>query len=83
MTSGYGGVYCALPVQTCFLDLFFLIQPLCPSLRSHHRAIRVQMLGVAQNYKKIYEMYNFDFDPEPGSAQYIVDQRIKRVRAGG
>ena len=39
------------------------------------------MLGVAQNYKKIYEMYNFDFDPEPGSAQYVVDQRIKRVSA--
>ncbi len=40
------------------------------------------MLGVANNYKHIYEMYNFDFDPEPGSAQYKVDQRIKRVSRG-
>jgi hypothetical protein len=38
------------------------------------------MLAVAQNYQRIYEMYNFDYDPEPGSAQYIVEQRMKRVR---
>jgi hypothetical protein len=25
-------------------------------------------------------MYNFDWDPEPGSAQWIVDQRVKRVQ---
>ena len=41
------------------------------------------MLSVANNYKHIYEMYNFDFDPEPGSVQYKVDQRIKRVRSVG
>ena len=40
------------------------------------------MLRHANNYKRIYEMYNFDFDPEPGTAQYKVDQRIKRVRRG-
>ncbi|GAX76343.1 hypothetical protein CEUSTIGMA_g3789.t1 [Chlamydomonas eustigma] len=43
-------------------------------------AIRNQMLAVAQNYQRIYEMYNFDYDPEPGSAQYIVEQRIKRAQ---
>ena len=47
------------------------------------RAIRNEMLSVANNYKHIYEMYNFDFDPEPGSVQYKVDQRIKRVRSVG
>lgn len=38
------------------------------------------MLRAAHNYKRIYDQYNFDWDPEPGSVQYKIDQRIKRVR---
>lgn len=30
-----------------------------------------------------YRMYNFDYDPEPGSAQHKVDQRIQRVSTDG
>ncbi len=44
------------------------------------RAIRNEMLAVAKNYQRIYEMYNFDYDPEPGSVQHKIDQRILRVR---
>lgn len=46
------------------------------------RNIRTEMLRVAHNYKRLYEMYNFDYDPEPGSVQYKIDQRIKRVSKG-
>mmetsp|Transcript_15921 Transcript_15921/g.34385 ORF Transcript_15921/g.34385 Transcript_15921/m.34385 type:complete len:916 (+) Transcript_15921:178-2925(+) len=43
------------------------------------KAIRMEMVRVAKNYQHIYEMYNFDYDPEPGSVQYKIDQRIKRA----
>lgn len=43
--------------------------------------IRQEMLQAAQNYAHIYSLYNFDYDPEPGTAQWRIDQRIKRVRA--
>eukprot|EP00798_Chlamydomonas_sp_ICE-L_P018651 gene18651-25167_t len=43
------------------------------------QSLRMQMLRIAQNYSRIYEMYNFDYDPEPGTAQYAIDQRIRRA----
>jgi hypothetical protein len=39
------------------------------------------MLRAAHNYAHIYSLYNFDYDPEPGSVQWKIDQRIKRVGA--
>lgn len=36
---------------------------------------------MAHNYAAIYRMYNFDWDPEPGTVQYKIDQRIRRVGA--
>lgn len=45
------------------------------------KALRSEMVAVAKNYAHIYSMYNFDWDPEPGSVQYKIDQRIKRVRS--
>ncbi len=60
---------------------------LAPSLQVHpipdDKSIRMEMLRVANNYQRIYDMYNFDFDPEPGTVQYKIDQRIKRVREAG
>lgn len=41
--------------------------------------IRLEMARVAHNYKHVYNMYNFDYDPAPGSAQYLVDQRMRRA----
>ena len=38
------------------------------------------MIKVAKNYKHIYDMYNFDWDPEPGSVQYKIDARIARAQ---
>jgi len=45
------------------------------------QSIRAEMMRFVQNYAHIYSMYNFDYDPEPGSVQYKIDQRIKRVRS--
>ncbi len=45
------------------------------------KSIRLELARVAQNYKHVYEMYNFDWDPEPGSVQYKIDQRIRRAQA--
>jgi hypothetical protein len=41
------------------------------------KALRLEMLRVATNYQRLYDMYNFDFDPEPGSVQYRIDARIQ------
>jgi len=43
------------------------------------QAIRSEMMRFVHNYAHIYSMYNFDFDPEPGSVQHKIDQRISRV----
>ncbi|GFR52136.1 hypothetical protein Agub_g14651, partial [Astrephomene gubernaculifera] len=43
-------------------------------------SLRAEMAKVADNYTAIYEMYNFDWDPEPGSVQYKIDQRIRRAQ---
>eukprot|EP00955_Chlamydomonas_euryale_P105777 365661-Chlamydomonas_euryale.AAC.62 len=43
------------------------------------RGLRTEMLRVAHNHQRVYDMYNFDFDPEPGTVQYAIDQRIKRA----
>ncbi len=45
------------------------------------QGIRSEMLRAAKNYAHIYSLYNFDYDPEPGSVQWKIDQRIKRVGA--
>ncbi|GFH14191.1 uncharacterized protein HaLaN_10204, partial [Haematococcus lacustris] len=42
------------------------------------QAIRNEMLVAAKNHEHIYSMYNFDYDPEPGSIQWHIDQRIAR-----
>jgi len=44
------------------------------------KALRAEMLQVAHNYAHIHSLYNFDWDPEPGSVQYKIDQRIKRAQ---
>ena len=41
--------------------------------------IRREMINIAASYQKVHDMYNFDYDPQPGTALYEVDQRIKRV----
>ncbi|KAG2495216.1 hypothetical protein HYH03_006822 [Edaphochlamys debaryana] len=43
-------------------------------------SIRMEMRKVAQNFAAIYRMYNFDWDPEPGTVQYQIDQRIRRAQ---
>ncbi|KAJ9507502.1 hypothetical protein QJQ45_006474 [Haematococcus lacustris] len=43
------------------------------------QAIRNEMLVAAKNHEHIYSMYNFDYDPEPGSIQWHIDQRIARA----
>jgi hypothetical protein len=40
--------------------------------------IRMEMARVAKNHAHIFSMYNFDWDPEPGSVEYMINQRIKR-----
>lgn len=40
--------------------------------------IKLEMMRVAKNHKHIYDMYNFDWDPEPGSVNYVINQRIRR-----
>lgn len=42
-------------------------------------ALRNTMRAVAHSYAAVYRMYNFDWDPEPGTVQYKIDQRIRRV----
>lgn len=42
-------------------------------------AILSEMNKVAHNYQTLHNMYNFDWDPEPGSVQHMIDQRIIRV----
>lgn len=37
------------------------------------------MIRAAKNYSYIHSLYNFDYDPQPGSVQYNIDQRIKRA----
>jgi hypothetical protein len=36
------------------------------------------MVRAAKNHSHIYRMYNFDWDPEPGSVEHMINQRIKR-----
>jgi hypothetical protein len=43
-------------------------------------AVREQLKRAAHNHALIFEQYNLDWDPEPGSAQYIVDQRVRRAK---
>lgn len=43
------------------------------------QSIRAEMMRFVHNYAHIYSMYNFDYDPEPGSVQHKIDQRIARV----
>ncbi|EFJ49752.1 hypothetical protein VOLCADRAFT_104196 [Volvox carteri f. nagariensis] len=43
-------------------------------------ALRAEMSKVAHNYAAVYRMYNFDWDPEPGTVQYKIDQRIRRAQ---
>eukprot|EP00775_Hariotina_reticulata_P009883 gene9883-10040_t len=40
--------------------------------------IRLEMVRAAKNHAHIYRMYNFDWDPEPGSVEFILNQRIRR-----
>ncbi|KAF6253126.1 hypothetical protein COO60DRAFT_1703964 [Scenedesmus sp. NREL 46B-D3] len=40
--------------------------------------IRMEMARVAKNHAHIFSMYNFDWDPEPGTVEYIINQRVKR-----
>jgi hypothetical protein len=40
--------------------------------------IRLEMARVAKNHAHIFNMYNFDWDPEPGTVDYMINQRIKR-----
>jgi hypothetical protein len=40
--------------------------------------IKLEMMRVAKNHKHIYDMYNFDWDPEPGSIHHMINQRIRR-----
>jgi hypothetical protein len=40
--------------------------------------IRMEMARVAKNHAHIFSMYNFDWDPQPGSVEYMINQRIKR-----
>jgi hypothetical protein len=35
---------------------------------------------VAKNFKHVHDLYNFDYEPTPGTAQYKVDQRIRRAQ---
>jgi len=42
-------------------------------------ALRAELLRAAKNYAHVHSLYNFDWDPEPGSAQWKVDQRIRRA----
>ncbi|KXZ49183.1 hypothetical protein GPECTOR_22g773 [Gonium pectorale] len=43
-------------------------------------SLRAEMSRVAHNYAAIYRKYNFDWDPEPGTVQYKIDQRIRRAQ---
>ncbi|GLI62117.1 hypothetical protein VaNZ11_004653 [Volvox africanus] len=43
-------------------------------------SLRAEMAKVAHNYAAVYRMYNFDWDPEPGTIQYKIDQRIRRAQ---
>jgi hypothetical protein len=40
--------------------------------------IRMEMARVAKNHSHIFSMYNFDWDPEPGTVEYMIHQRVKR-----
>jgi hypothetical protein len=42
--------------------------------------VREQLKRAAHNHALVFEQYNLDWDPEPGTAQYVVDQRIRRAR---
>lgn len=39
-----------------------------------------QMRRVAHNYEVVHSQYNFDYDPQPGSVQWTIDQRIRRAQ---
>ncbi len=43
-------------------------------------SIKVEMARVAKNYQHVHDQYNFDWDPQPGSVQWKIDQRIKRAQ---
>ena len=43
-------------------------------------AVREALRRAAHNHAVVYEQYNLDWDPEPGSAQYVVDQRVRRAQ---
>jgi hypothetical protein len=40
--------------------------------------IRLELARAAHNHRVVYERYNFDWDPEPGSAGHLINQRIRR-----
>lgn len=42
-------------------------------------AVKKELLRVAKNYQHLHSLYNFDWDPQPGSDQWLVDQRILRA----
>lgn len=44
------------------------------------RALRVEMARVAKNHAAVHRMYNFDADPRPGSAEWAVEQRMRRAQ---
>lgn len=44
------------------------------------KSIRVEMARVAKNYAHVHRMYNFDWDPVPGTAEWVVEQRIRRTQ---
>ncbi|GBF96794.1 hypothetical protein Rsub_09650 [Raphidocelis subcapitata] len=44
------------------------------------RSIRVEMARAAKNYAHVHRMYNFDWDPTPGTAEWQVEQRIRRAQ---
>ncbi|KAI8476310.1 MAG: hypothetical protein J3K34DRAFT_516723 [Monoraphidium minutum] len=44
------------------------------------RSVRVEMARVAKNYAHIHRLYNFDYDPTPGTAEAAVEGRIRRAQ---
>ena len=41
--------------------------------------VRLELARVAKNYAHVHQMYNLDWDPEPGSVQHMVEARMKRA----
>ena len=40
--------------------------------------VRAEMARVAHNHAAVYKAYNFDWDPEPGSVDAVINARIRR-----